>query len=89
MTTNTRAPLFSPSRRSLMKLAGAGAVGAATALSACAETATAATPADDAIDPNAMAILSANENPYGPVADGRRGDQGGSREPLSLQPIRR
>jgi histidinol-phosphate aminotransferase len=66
MITNTRAPLFSPSRRSLMKLAGAGAVGAATALSACSETATAATPANDAIDPNAMAILSANENPYGP-----------------------
>ncbi|MAB11816.1 MAG: histidinol phosphate aminotransferase, partial [Hyphomonas sp.] len=44
----------------------AGAVGAATALSACSETATAATPANDAIDPNAMVILSANENPYGP-----------------------
>ncbi|MAB09813.1 MAG: histidinol phosphate aminotransferase [Hyphomonas sp.] len=66
MITNTRAPFFSPSRRSLMKLAGAGAVGAATALSACSETATAATPANDAIDPNAMVILSANENPYGP-----------------------
>ena len=59
-------PLFSPSRRSLMKLAGVGAVGAATALSACSETATAATPANDAIDPDALAILSANENPYGP-----------------------
>jgi histidinol-phosphate aminotransferase len=59
-------PLFSPSRRSLMKLAGVGAVGAATALSACSETATAATPANDAIDPNAMAILSSNENPFGP-----------------------
>jgi histidinol-phosphate aminotransferase len=59
-------PLFSPSRRSLMKLAGVGAVGAATALSACSETATAATPANDAFDPNAMAILSSNENPFGP-----------------------
>ncbi len=59
-------PLFSPSRRSLMKLAGVGAAGAATALSACSETATAATPANDAIDPDALAILSANENPYGP-----------------------
>jgi histidinol-phosphate aminotransferase len=58
--------LFSPSRRSLMKLAGVGAVGAATALSACSETATAATPANDAFDPNAMAILSSNENPFGP-----------------------
>ncbi|MCA8890806.1 MAG: histidinol-phosphate aminotransferase family protein [Hyphomonas sp.] len=66
MTRNTSAPFFSPSRRSLMKLAGAGAVGAATALSACSETATAATPANDAIDPDALAILSSNENPYGP-----------------------
>ena len=66
MIRNTSAPLFSPSRRGLMKLAGVGAVGAATALSACSETATAATPANDAIDPNAMAILSSNENPFGP-----------------------
>ncbi|KCZ88646.1 MULTISPECIES: pyridoxal phosphate-dependent aminotransferase [Hyphomonas] len=66
MIRNTSAPFFSPSRRSLMKLAGAGAVGAATALSACSETATAATPANDAIDPDALAILSSNENPYGP-----------------------
>ncbi|HAE28135.1 MULTISPECIES: pyridoxal phosphate-dependent aminotransferase [Hyphomonas] len=66
MTRFSSEPLFSPSRRSLMKLAGAGAVGAATALSACSETATAATPANDAVDPDAIAILSSNENPYGP-----------------------
>ncbi|KCZ84951.1 classes I and II aminotransferase [Hyphomonas adhaerens MHS-3] len=66
MTRFSSEPLFSPSRRSLMKLAGAGAVGAATALTACSETATAATPANDAVDPDAIAILSSNENPYGP-----------------------
>ncbi len=66
MTRFSSEPLFNPSRRSLMKLAGAGAVGAATALSACSETATAATPANDAVDPDALAILSSNENPFGP-----------------------
>ncbi|WP_321487828.1 histidinol-phosphate transaminase [uncultured Hyphomonas sp.] len=66
MTRLSREPLFNPSRRSLMKLAGVGAVGAASALAACSETAVAATPANDAVDPNALAIMSANENPFGP-----------------------
>jgi len=66
MTRFSSEPLFNPSRRSLMKLAGVGAVGAASALAACSETAVAATPANDAVDPDAIAIMSANENPFGP-----------------------
>nr|WP_321360286.1 histidinol-phosphate transaminase [uncultured Hyphomonas sp.] len=66
MTRFSSEPHFLPSRRSLMKLAGAGAVGAAAALSAGAETTKAAASADAAVDPDAIAILSANENPYGP-----------------------
>jgi histidinol-phosphate aminotransferase len=67
MTRPTQDTLFSPSRRSLMLLAGAGAVGAASVLSGCSEAASAVTPAaNDAVDPNAIAIMSANENPYGP-----------------------
>jgi histidinol-phosphate aminotransferase len=66
MTRFSREPLFNPSRRSLMKLAGVGAVGAASALAACSETAIAATPANDAVDPDALAIMSSNENPFGP-----------------------
>ena len=52
--------LFMPSRRNLMTLASVGAVGAAAALSACAETARAAQPDDS------LAIMSSNENPFGP-----------------------
>lgn len=66
MTRFSSEPLFNPSRRSLMKLAGVGAVGAASALAACSETAVAATPANDAVDPDAIAIMSSNENPFGP-----------------------
>lgn len=63
--------LISPSRRNLMKFAGVGALGAATAsLVACSESASAAgtkaAATAPAIDPNAIAIMSANENPYGP-----------------------
>ncbi|MBU1287990.1 MAG: histidinol-phosphate aminotransferase family protein [Alphaproteobacteria bacterium] len=63
--------LISPSRRNLMKFAGVGALGAATAsLVACSESASAAgttaAATTPAIDPNAIAIMSANENPYGP-----------------------
>ncbi|MEH6693984.1 MAG: histidinol-phosphate transaminase [Hyphomonas sp.] len=63
--------LISPSRRNLMKFAGVGALGAATAsLVACSESASAAgttaAATTPAIDPNALAIMSANENPYGP-----------------------
>jgi len=63
--------LISPSRRNLMKFAGVGALGAATAgLVACSESASAAgtkaVATAPAIDPNAIAIMSANENPYGP-----------------------
>lgn len=64
MTRFASETLFSPSRRSLMKLAGAAGIGAATALTASSEAAKAATPT--AIDPDAIAIMSANENPYGP-----------------------
>ncbi|MEZ5999819.1 histidinol-phosphate transaminase [Hyphomonas sp.] len=66
MTKFSSQPLFNPSRRSLMKLAGVGAMGAATGLAACSETAVAATPANDAVDPDALAIMSSNENPFGP-----------------------
>ena len=65
MTKLSDSTLFSPSRRSLMMLAGAGAVGAAASLSACSETASAVTPAK-AADEDAIAILSSNENPFGP-----------------------
>jgi len=64
MTRFASETLFSPSRRSLMKLAGAAGIGTATALTASSEAAKAATPT--AIDPDAIAIMSANENPYGP-----------------------
>jgi histidinol-phosphate aminotransferase len=61
--------LISPSRRNLMKLASVGALGAATGLAACSEAASAVTStsaATVAIDPNAIAIMSSNENPFGP-----------------------
>jgi histidinol-phosphate aminotransferase len=68
MTKPSQNAILTPSRRSLMMLAGAaGALGATSGLAACSQ-ASAVTPAtaDAAIDPNAIAIMSANENPYGP-----------------------
>ena len=61
--------LISPSRRNLMKLASVGALGAATGLAACSEAASAVTStpaAAAATDPDAIAIMSSNENPFGP-----------------------
>jgi histidinol-phosphate aminotransferase len=66
--------LISPSRRNLMKFAGVGALGAAAGLAACSDSASAAatTPATaanvtaPAVNPDGIAIMSANENPYGP-----------------------
>ena len=61
--------LVSPSRRNLMKLASVGALGAADGLAACSEAASAvtSTPATTvAIDPDAIAIMSSNENSFGP-----------------------
>lgn len=59
--------LTQPSRRALLKLASAGAVGASGILAACSDQAAfqaAASPAP--VDPDAIAIMSSNENPYGP-----------------------
>ncbi|ABI78238.1 aminotransferase, classes I and II [Hyphomonas neptunium ATCC 15444] len=68
MTLVRETGLLMPSRRSLIKLAGvgAGALGAAAALAGCSESAVAVTPATAPVDPDAIAIMSSNENPYGP-----------------------
>ncbi|MEO1659714.1 MAG: histidinol-phosphate transaminase [Pseudomonadota bacterium] len=59
--------VLKPSRRTWLKLAGIGAVGAAGVLPGCAPTSVAdETPAAPAIDPDALAIMSSNENPFGP-----------------------
>lgn len=59
--------LLSPSRRSLMKWAGIGALTATGGLTACTQAAGAdVVPASAAIEPDALAILSSNENPFGP-----------------------
>ena len=66
--------LISPSRRNLMKFAGVGALGAAAGLAACSDSASATAPAPataanvtaPAVNPDGIAIMSANENPYGP-----------------------
>lgn len=65
MTGHADMDLLSPSRRNLMKLAGIGAVGAASALSACSQ-AGAATPVAAEVKPDDIAIMSSNENPFGP-----------------------
>ena len=59
--------LVRPSRRTWLKLAGVGAVGAAAVLPACAPSSNAdEKPAVTEIDPDALAIMSSNENPFGP-----------------------
>ncbi|MEO0550838.1 MAG: histidinol-phosphate transaminase [Pseudomonadota bacterium] len=57
--------ILSPSRRSWLKLAGAGAI-AVGALSGCAEQAVADNADKPDFDPDALAIMSSNENPFGP-----------------------
>lgn len=54
------------SRRDWLKLAGLGAVSAASVLSGCAESVQAKIATTTAVDPDALAIMSSNENPYGP-----------------------
>lgn len=67
MTQTFDEPIIKPSRRTWLKLAGIGAVGAAGVLPACAPTSSAdETSATPAIDPDALAIMSSNENPFGP-----------------------
>ena len=57
-----------PTRRTWLKLAGVGAIGAASVLPACTQSSSAnETPtAAPAVDPDALAIMSSNENPFGP-----------------------
>lgn len=67
MTQTFDEPIIKPSRRTWLKLAGIGAVGAAGVLPACAPTSSAdETSATPAIDSDALAIMSSNENPFGP-----------------------
>ncbi|MEO1552767.1 MAG: histidinol-phosphate transaminase [Pseudomonadota bacterium] len=71
MTTRLDIPLDDsidmPTRRTWLKLAGVGAVGAAAVLPGCSQTSAAdEKPVAAAIDPDALAIMSSNENPYGP-----------------------
>lgn len=67
MTQTFDEPIIKPSRRTWLKLAGIGAVSAAGVLPACAPTSSAdETSAAAAIDPDALAIMSSNENPFGP-----------------------
>lgn len=57
-----------PTRRTWLKLASVGAIGAAGALPACTQASSAdETPVTaPEIDPDALAIMSSNENPFGP-----------------------
>lgn len=67
MTQTFDEPIIKPSRRTWLKLAGIGAVSAAGVLPACAPTISAdETSAAATIDPDALAIMSSNENPFGP-----------------------
>lgn len=54
------------SRRDWLRLAGLGAAGTAGLLGACSQSAEADVEEAVAIDENALAIMSSNENPYGP-----------------------
>lgn len=80
MTQTFDEPIIKPSRRTWLKLAGIGAVGAAGVLPACAPTSSAdETSAAATIDPDALAIMSSNENPFGPspkAMDAMRADVG-------------
>ncbi|MEM9740952.1 MAG: histidinol-phosphate transaminase [Pseudomonadota bacterium] len=67
MTDPQENSLHQPSRRAWLKLAGASALGASTVLVGCSRSASAEkVPATAAFDPDAIAIMSSNENPYGP-----------------------
>jgi len=54
------------SRRDWFRIAGLGAAGTAGLLAGCAKSAGADAAPAATFDPDAMAIMSSNENPYGP-----------------------